>query len=277
MHNHIIVGAGSARAIVAARLVGSGHMKTCCAIFAIINLGIFVAIAEVRAATGAEIKVFTARAGATVLDKIRPEFERTTGHKLNVIYDPIIGGSLGRIRAGESFDVLVLSPPIIDGLIRDGKIIAETRTNLFRSAMGLEVRAGTLKPDVNSVEAFKRTLLNAKSIGYLKVVNKVEELIERLGLTEAVKSKVVMPNSDVVSELVSKGELELGIVVMTQILTTPGVELVGPLPPDIQYHIQFTAGVSANSMAPDAARELIKFLTGQAAIPVIKSQGMEPG
>ena len=252
-------------------------MKARDQILAIIAFGIFVAFAEVVAANGAEIKVFTARAGATVLDKIRPEFERTTGHKLNVIYDPVIGGSLRKIRAGESFDFLIFVPSTIDALIKEGKILAETRTNLFRSGMGVEVRTGAPKPDISSVEAFKRTLLNAKSIGYLKVFNRVEELLERLGLADAIKSKVTLPDSDIVSELVAKGELELGIVVTTQILTTPGAELVGPLPPEIQYYIQFTAGVSANSQAPDAARELIKFLTGTTAIQVIKSQGMEPG
>lgn len=252
-------------------------MKVRCAILAMINVGMFVAFAEVMVANGAEIKVFTARAGATVLDKIGSEFERTTGHKLNVIYDPVIGASFRKISAGEPFDVLILSPPIIDGLIKDGKILAETRANLFRSGMGVEVRTGAPKPDISSVEAFKRALLNAKSMGYLKVVNRVEQLVERLGLADAIKSKVTMLDSDIVSELVAKGELELGIVVTTQILTTPGVELVGPLPPEIQYYIQFTAGVSANSKAPDGARELIKFLTGTTAIPAIKLQGMEPG
>lgn len=101
-------------------------------------------------------------------------------------------------------------------------------------------------------------------------------LLERLGIAEAIKSKVTRPEYDIVSQLVAKGEVELGMVVTTQILTTPGVELVGPLPPEIQSYVVFTAGISANSKAPDAARDLIKFLTGPIAIPVIKAQGMEP-
>jgi molybdate transport system substrate-binding protein len=87
---------------------------------------------------------------------------------------------------------------------------------------------------------------------------------------------VIRPESDIVSELVAKGEVELGMVVITQILTTPGVELVGPLLPEIQSYVPFTAGVSANSRAPDAAMQLIKFLTGSTAIPVFRAQGMEP-
>jgi len=161
-------------------------------------------------------------------------------------------------------------------LIKDGKIIADTRTNLVRSGIGVGVRAGAPKPDISSVEAFKRALLNAKSIGYLPTGG-VPQLVDRLGIADAIKSKVTIPTSDIASELVAKGELELVVVVITQIMTTPGVELVGPLPPEIQYYTVFTAGVSVDSKAPGAARDLIKFLTGPTAIPVIKSQGMEPG
>ena len=142
--------------------------------------------------------------------------------------------------------------------------------------MGVEAQAGTPKPDISSVDAFKRALRDAKSIGYIKV-NRANELIDRLGMTDELKSKVRVPDADIVSELVAKGELELGIVVTTQILTTPGVELVGPLPSEIQYYFQFVGGVSAQSSAPAAARDLLKFFASPTAIPVIKSQGMEPG
>jgi molybdate transport system substrate-binding protein len=161
-------------------------------------------------------------------------------------------------------------------LFKEGKVIADSRTRLVRSGTGVEVRAGAPKPDIGSVEAFKRALLNAKSIGYLRIAG-VPQLMERLGLADTLKSKTTIPDTDTVSELVAKGELELGVVVITQILSTPGVELVGPLPADIQLYIDFVAGVSANSKEPDAARALIKFLTGPTANPVIKSQGMEPG
>jgi molybdate transport system substrate-binding protein len=119
-----------------------------------------------NAAKAAEIKIFTSRAIATVLDKIGPEFERTTSHKLNVIsgFSP---NFVKQINAGEPFDVVVSPPRTIDGLIKDGKVIADTRTNLVRSGVGVGVRAGAPKPDISSVEAFKRALLNAKSIGYL--------------------------------------------------------------------------------------------------------------
>ena len=122
----------------------------------------------------------------------------------------------------------------VDDWIKGGRIIAATRTDIARSGIGVEVRAGARKPDVSSVEAFKRALLDAKSIAFLRVGSgiHVAAVLERLGLAEAVKSKVTRPESDSVSELVAKGEVELGMVVMTQILTTRGVDLVGPLPPE---------------------------------------------
>jgi molybdate transport system substrate-binding protein len=246
-----------------------------CANVRAISIGLFVAFLQVTVGEAAEIKVFTARAVATVLDKVGPEFERTTGHKLNVIsgFGPVF---LRQINAGEPFDVFVSTPAGMEALFKEGTLIPDSRTNLVRSGTGVEVRAGGPKPDISSVEAFKRGLLNAKSIGYLRVAG-VPQLVERLGIADAIKAKVTIPDTDIVSELVAKGELELGIVVITQILTTPGVELVGPLPPEIQFYTVFTAGVSASSKAPDAARALIKFLSGPTAIPVIKSQGMEPG
>src|SRR5262245_24971552 len=238
-------------------------------------VALIAAFAYVAAADAAEVRVFTARAIATVLEKIGPEFERTTGHKLDVVsgFGPVF---VRQINAGEPFDVFVSIPPTIDPLFKDGKLVAGSRTNLVRSGTGVAVRAGAPKPDISSVEAFKQTLLNAKSIGYLATAG-VPQLVERLGIAEAIKSKVTVPSTDIVSELVAKGELELGVVVMTQILTTPGVELAGPLPPEIQFYTVFVGGVSANSKTPDAAQALLNFLKGPAAAPVIKSQGMEPG
>ena len=238
-------------------------------------LGLILAALQDTTVLAAEVKIFTSRAIATVLEVIGPEFERTTGNKLNVIsgFSPVF---VRQINAGEPFDVIASPPGTIDGLAKDGKVLAETRTKLVRSGTGVEVRKGAAKPDISSTEAFKRALLNAKSIGYLPTAG-VPQLIERLGIGDTIKHKVTIPDTDVVSELVAKGELELGVVVITQILTTPGVDLVGPLPPDIQFYFSFEGAVSSQARAPDAARALINFLTGPVAIPVIKAQGMEPG
>jgi len=230
------------------------------------------------AVNAVEIKVFSTRAIATVLDKVGSEFEHATGHRLNVTTDIAIR-MVRRIQQGEPFDFLVATPGQIDGLIREGKIIPDTRTNLTRSGIGVQVRAGARKPDVSTVEAFKRALLNARSIAYLKEGQSgvyLANMLTRLGVTDAIEQKVTRPETDIVSELVAKGEIELGMVVITQILTTPGVELVGPLPGEIQSYVTFTGGVSTASEAPDVARALMRFLTGPVAVPVIKAQGMEP-
>ncbi len=137
------------------------------------------------------------------------------------------------------------------------------------------------EPDIGTVDAFKRTLLNAKSIGYLKQEGTsgayLHGLFDRLGISEAIRSKVIRPETDVVSELVAKGEIELGMVVITQIMTTPGVALVGPIPQELQSYVRWSGAVSANSAAPEVARDLIRFLAGPTALPVLKAQGMEPG
>ena len=185
-----------------------------------------------------------------------------------------------RINDGEPFDLLVAAPAQIDALIEAGTIIPETRTDLARSGIGVAVRAGASKPDVSSVDAFKRALLAARSVAYLKEGQSgvyVAAVLERLGIAEAIRSKATLPETDIVSELVSRGEIELGIVVITQILTTDGVALAGPLPAEIQSYITFTGGISAESKSIDAAKELLTFLKSPAAIGVMRAQGMVPG
>jgi molybdate transport system substrate-binding protein len=236
-----------------------------------------IVLASPDIATGAEITVWTTRAIATVLAEIGGEFERATGHRLIITTD-LPPAFLRRAQAGEPFDLVITGSAPIDEWIRDGRIVAKTRVEIARSGIGVEVRAGTPKPDISTVDAFKRALLNAKSIAYLKVGSGLylEAVLERLGISKAVASKVIRPDADIVSELVAKGDVELGIVVITQILTTPGVELVGPLPSEIQSYVTFVAAVSSQSKAPDAANELIAFLRGPRAAAVITSQGMEP-
>lgn len=222
-----------------------------------------------------EIRVWTARALATVLAEIGSQFERTTGCRLNITSD-LPGPFLRRANAREPFDVLISTSSTVDAWIRDGRIIADTRTDIAQSGIGVEVRAGAPKPDISSVDAFKRALLDARSIAYLRVGSGIytAALLERLGIADSVKPKVTRPESDIVSELVAQGTVELGIVVITQILTTPGVDLVGLLPSEIQSFIVFTAGISAKSRKTRATKQLIEFLTGPTAIPVIRAQGM---
>jgi molybdate transport system substrate-binding protein len=221
-----------------------------------------VALMLHSAAQAAELKVFASRAIWTVLTAIGPEFEKVSGHKLNTT-------------TGEPFDVIAAPPGSLAGLITGGKILPDSRIGIARSNTGVVVRAGAPKPDISSVENFKRALLNAKSITYLPVPG-VPQLIEKLGLKDAIAFKVTIPNDDISAELVAKGEVELGIVAVTQAFTTHGVELVGLLPPELQISTDFAGAISAASGNPDAARSLLIFLTGPKAKETIRTQGMEP-
>jgi molybdate transport system substrate-binding protein len=227
-------------------------------------------------ACAAELHVWTARAGATVLEEIGPAFERATGHQLIVTAD-LPAPFLKRARAGEPFDILISTEGPIDALLAEGKLAAGTRFEFARSGIGVEVRKGASKPDIATVEAFQRAVLDAESIAYLRIGSGLylHDLFQRMGIAERIAAKTTRPESDTVSELVAAGKVELGLVVSTQILTTPGVDFVGALPQEIQHYIAFVGAVGANSKAPDAARELIELLGSQRARAVIAAQGME--
>jgi molybdate transport system substrate-binding protein len=142
------------------------------------------------------------------------------------------------------------------------------------------VKRGAPKPDIGTVDAFKRALLDAQSITYLKEGAStlyLDRLFARLGIAEALAPKTIKPDTESVSERVADGEVELGLIVIPNILSVPGAELVGPIPAEVQSYIVFTAAVSAQSPNQQAARELIKLMTSPAVVPVIKAKGMEPG
>jgi molybdate transport system substrate-binding protein len=225
-------------------------------------------------ATCAELRIFASRAIWTVLQEVGPTFEHTTGHKLNVTTG-LSPAFAKRINAGEPFDLMFAPPVSLDAYIKDGKLDSSTRTVLVSSDVGVGVRAGASKPDISSVEAFKQTLLNAKSITYLPVPG-VPQMLERIGMANAIKSKAVIPDDDIGSELVAKGEVELVIVVITQILTTPGLDLVGPLPTELRVTTSFGGAVSTSTRAPAAASDLIKYLKSGETVKVIRAQGMIP-
>jgi molybdate transport system substrate-binding protein len=225
-------------------------------------------------ANAAELKVFASRAVWTVLMAIGPDFEKTSGYKLTTTTG-LSGDFVRRINSGETFDVIAAPPASLEGLIRGGKILTNSRTGIARSGYGVVVRAGAQKPEIGSIESFKRTLLNAKSITYLPVPG-VPQLIEKLGLKDVIASKVIIPNDDISAELVAKGDVELGIVAATQAFTTPGIELADVLPAEIQIYTEFSAAIGAASANPDAARRLLVYLTGPKAKETIRAQGMEP-
>ena len=233
-----------------------------------------------RGAMAAEIKVLTAGAFKQVLLALLPEFEKQTGHKVTVENDTV--GALGkRIEGGEAFDVAVLTPRAVDDLIGKGRFVAGSRTNLARVGVGVMVRAGAPKPDIGSVDAFKRTLLAAKSVAYIDPASGgssgiyVAGLLDRLGIADQVKPKVRLKHGGHVADLIVSGDAELGIHQISEIVPVREVTLVGPLPAEIQNYTVYAAGLGANAKDSDAARALIKALTGAGAADVLKSKGME--
>jgi molybdate transport system substrate-binding protein len=231
-------------------------------------------------AQAAEIKVLCSNGFQAVMLELGPQYERATGHKLAVRYG--LAAVLGKeIEDGETFDLAILAPPQIDGLIKQGKMAADSRTVIARSGIGVMVRSGAAKPDVSTVDAFKRTLLAARSIAFPPQGQSgiyLVGLIERLGLTDALKGKMMpIASGPLTGETVAKGEAELGITPIGELLAVKGVALVGPLPPQVQNYIIQTAGVSPDAVQGAAARDFLKFLMAPANTHVIVEKGMEPG
>jgi len=229
----------------------------------------------------AEIKVLALQSPQIIFNELAADFEQRTGYRITQLlrHTDMPIHAKQRADAGEAFDAAFLVPEFLDQLAKEGKIVDATRTNFLRVPIGVAVRAGASKPDISSVEAFKRTLLDARSIAYLKAGTSgpyLEGLFERFGIAPELQSKARRPETDTVGDLVAGGEAELGVTAIATLIATRGVDVVGPLPAEIQSYVSFAAGVSTNAVVPDIARDLIKFLTGPTAIPVIKAKGMEP-
>jgi len=234
----------------------------------------------ISTAHAADIRIICSNGFQAVMLELGPRFERATGHRLVVSYG--LAAVLGKeIEGGAPFDLTILAPPQIDALIKLGKIAADSRTVLARSGMGVMVRAGAPKPDIATVEAFRRTMFNAKSIAFPPQGQSgiyLTGLIERLGLTEALQSKMMpIANGPLTGETVAKGEAEIGITPIGELLAVKGVALVGPLPAEVQNHIVQTAGVGTAAAQGAAARDFLKFLMAPVNTHVIVEKGMEPG
>ena len=226
-------------------------------------------------AEAAEIKVMYPPPLRTMLAELIPQFERTSGHKLAVTYESS-WLLVERIRKGETPDVAFLTARQAGDLIREGKMTR--RADVASSSIGLAVRAGAPKPDIGSVETFKRTLLAAKSFARNEGADSgvfMSGLLDRLGLAEAMKPKTTLVRQGFVAELVAKGEVELGAQQMPELMAIAGIDAT-PLPAEIQHTIVFSAAIPAAPHSPEAVEELVKFLASPTAVPVIKAKGLTP-
>ena len=242
----------------------------------LIAILIFIAFAApVRAA---EINVLCSNGLKAVVDDLAPVFEKKTGHKLVLKFEPSTQIQK-RIEAGEAFDLAVMTTPLIDQEIKAGRLTADSRAIIARSGLGLSVRAGSKKPDIKTVESFKQALLNAKSITYATAgasAAPFEALVDKLGVAAQVKPKYnLRPTASQVGEVVADGTVEIGVAPVSEILPVKGVDLVGPFPSELQSYVVMTAGISSKAKERAAAKALVDFLMAPANSAVIKAKGME--
>jgi molybdate transport system substrate-binding protein len=235
------------------------------------------------AAWSAEVKVMISGGLTAAYKELVPQFEHATENKVVTVSGPSMGTTPNaipvRLARGEPADVLIMVGYALGDLIKQGKVEASSRVDIARSPIGMVVRAGAPRPDITTVEAFKRTLLAAKSVAYSDSASGVyvgTEMFEKLGILDQMKPKSRMIPADPVAGVVARGEVELGFQQISELLPVPGVDLVGPLPAEVQRITVFSAGIVAGAKEPDAGRALIKFLASTAAAPVIAKSGLDP-
>ena len=230
------------------------------------------------AAGAADINVLSTQATQEAYLELAAQFEKATGHKVKTDFTGTLNVQK-RLASGESFDMIIMAAPAIDEQIKLGKAVAGSRVDLAKSGTGVAVRKGAPKPDIGSVEAFRKTLLSVKSIGYSTGPSGVYMLsvFDKLGVTDQVKGKLKQTPSGVfVGNLIANGETEIGFQQISELVHFAGIDYVGPLPGELQRVTVFSSGIHAAAKQPDAAKALVKFLTAPAAADVIRKHGLEP-
>jgi len=233
-------------------------------------------------ASGEQVRVMSAGGMAAAHLALVSQFERATGH--TVVTDATSTGIgpdsiASRVRRGEPVDVLILTRAAIDELIREGRVVASSRVDLARSGIGMAVRRGAPKPDISSVEALKRALLEAESIAYSAQVSGVylfTELFPRLGIVDQMMKKSKRVDVGRVGAVIARGEAVIGFQQISELLEVPGIDYVGPLPPEAQRVTVFSAGVAVGAKNPNAARALIEFFASPDGVEAMAKSGLDP-
>jgi len=230
----------------------------------------------------AEVKVFTSVALTASLNEVSPIFEQKTGHKVVIDYN-LAAVQKKRLVDGDRADVIILTRSMMEDLAKEKKLAPGDLVNVAGTPVALAARAGVPKPDISTVEAFKQTLLSARSISYADPAKGglsgvvASKAIERLGIAEQMKAKTTLVPGAQSPDLVAKGEVELGIAQASEIVPIAGTQLVGPLPGELGSMTLFTGAVGAETQSADAAKALIDFLSGPEAAPHFKSKGFQTG
>jgi molybdate transport system substrate-binding protein len=226
----------------------------------------------------ADIKILSTHAVQEVLGELGPQFERVSGVDLAIDYDP--ANALKRtIEAGAPFDVAIVTRTVIDELALKGKVRRETCRDICRSGLGVAVRQGAAAPDIATVDAFRRSLLAAHSLVRSTEGTSglyVETLLDRLAIADAMRGKIVLGPSGRIAELVARGEAEMAVQQIPELLPVKGVQYVGPLPEQLQLWTVFAAGIGSTANNPTAARAFIEALVTPSAVALFKAKGLEP-
>ena len=258
-------------------------MKLISAYFRSLALGLAGALLLAGAASAAEVQVMISGGLTAAYNVLVPEFERLTGNKVLTAYGPSMGTTVNaipiRLERGEGADVLIMVGYALGDLVKQGKVIADSRIDLTKSPIGIAVKSGAPKPDISSPEALKRALLAAKSIAYSDSASGVyvsTEMFAKLGIADEMKDKARKIPATPVGEIVAHGDAEIGFQQISELLPVQGIDIVGPLPAELQKITVFSAGIATVSKEPDAGRALIKFLASPAARDTIVKSGMDP-
>jgi molybdate transport system substrate-binding protein len=235
------------------------------------------------AAGAAEVRVMISGGLTAAYQALVPEFEKATGNKVITAYGPSMGTTVNaipvRLARGEPADVLILVGYALDDLVKQGKAVADSKVDRVKSPIGIAVKTGAAKPDISSADAVKRALLEAKSVAYSDSASGVyvsTEMFAKLGITEAMKGKAKQIPATPVGETVARGEAEIGLQQIAELKPVAGIDIVGPLPPDLQKITVFSAGIASVSKEPEAGKALIKFLASPAARDALVKSGLDP-
>ena len=246
--------------------------------YALISLVLAVLAVPGVFAQAAEIKVLSSNGVHSVMVEMVPAFERATGHKVSVDYYTA-NQAVDKVKAGEAADLVIITRPTIDGLLKEGKIVAGSDKNLGRSGVGVAIRAGLPKPDISTPEALKKALLDAKSITFTKTGASgihFMKVADRLGIAEQVNAKAKVPEGGAVGPLVARGEAEMAVQQIPELKAVKEIQYVGPLPNELQNYTLFSAGVLTGARQAETAKAFLDFITTPAAVKVFAAKGLEP-
>jgi molybdate transport system substrate-binding protein len=243
------------------------------------NLLLIAMAATSLAAQPAEIHVLVSNGFRAVMEEVRPQSERAIGHPLAMEFNSSTALK-EKIDGGQAFDVAILTSDVVNDLAKEGKLVSGSTAGVGRGGIGVGVRAGAAKPDIRTAAGLKQTLLKAKSItfaqdGASRVF--IYKMFDHFGIADDVKSKLILEQGSTrANAKVADGSAELILTLVSEILPAPGVDLVGPLPTEVQNYISMSAGVNSKAHDADSAKALVKFLASPSIAAALKAKGMEP-